>query len=71
MDFNQFTSWAMKALLGAALAFCVHFLGDISQSISLLNERVAAVIERTDSLKGTVQNVEHRLERVERFYLLK
>lgn len=58
MDFSAFKDWALLALITGGLYMLVDILKDIRNSIVLLTDKVAVVIEKTNNHEIRIEHLE-------------
>ena len=47
MEFSKFVEWGFYSLVGGSVVYGVTILAHLKNSIDLLNEKIAVVIEKT------------------------
>lgn len=47
MDFTKFVEWVFYGVVSAIGVYGVSILSNLNQSVKILNERVAVIIEKT------------------------
>jgi regulator of replication initiation timing len=64
-DLRQVFEAVLLSLIGGLLTFAVGFLRTIAKSIGELNEKVAILIERSNTHKNEIEKLHQRLSRLE------
>jgi len=65
MDFPSFVQWVFYGVIGSAAAMGVSILWHIKNSIDVLNERVAVIIEKTAWHERAIEEHNNRLRDLE------
>lgn len=67
MDFNEFSGWVTKGMLGGAAVYAISVLSGLKNSVDNLAEKLATVIEKTSWHERTIAKHDDRIDRVEKF----
>lgn len=65
IDFTSFVDWAIKGSVGGICAYGVHLLSQMKNSIDLLNDKMAKIIERTEWHTREIDKLEYRINKLE------
>lgn len=62
---QQFVTWSLQAILGLGVMLVVQSLRKLQESVQMLNERVATVLEKTSWHEKQLERHDQRLAHLE------
>ena len=62
MDFAKFVEWAFYGIVGGCSVYGVNVLAQLKDSVSSLNEKMAAIIERTTNHEKRLDKHDEQIE---------
>lgn len=65
IELKQIFETVLLSAIGGLLTFAVSFLRTIAKSIAELNEKVAILIERSNTHKSEIDRLDHRVTKLE------
>lgn len=61
----DFTDWMIKGLVGGIALYAVKILTEMKKSLDSVNNKMAAMVERSEWHSKEIERIEKRVNRVE------